>query len=824
MNIVYPLKKTWRAFLLAALFPIPVLAQTVGPMVGQVSTDDARFLYRADAAEKTFLLSVLSGSNGLVVATSQATSLAANDYVAKFQATGLLPGTLYEYKLEEIPGGGTTNLVAGSDSDHNFRTLLPNGSRGVVSVAFLSGANADAAPVFEMIDHLGIGQLYLMGDTPYINSSDLAVIRQKHRDFLNMPSVATLMRHTSVVGTWDDHDFGINNSNGATFSGKESTRQGFVEYRAHDQYGTGTEGVYFKVDHGVMEIYMLDPRWFSQTAPSPVDPTQKTSLGTNQWDWIRSELLASKAPFKVLAMGQIWQDKKNSETDDMFTYWYERDALLDFIRDEGIPGVVLFGGDIHVSRHLVHPRRVGYDLHDFISSPAHAGTIASLNVYHPDLEWSLVEPRQFLTLTADTRVQPPVLTARYMLHDGSLQHEVAIPYDQLVPKAGADLGRELRAWWSFDGSYTNQSVLGSRIDAVPENGASLVADGGLSGGAASLDRSSNQYLLIPRSILHDNSAAHTVSLWCKPGTLPAHGGAERQFLLESTGTGTVGSSLNHALSLGLQATDDPAKVNLQLYTYTLKPATGVTTAPTAFAQGPFDTDIDRSLLLGEWTHIAFTFDSQELRLFINGAPVSGFPLPVPGPLCENGGLVIGGHREGAGRNLDGLVDEVALWARVLEDGEMVSLYNGGTPAVLPTTPTIADTDGDSMPDWWEKMNGLNPTHAADALSTSDGDTIPAFVEFQTGGSPLVDNSGFYNALFAVAAPEASAESWVYRNPSTGMISFKVATDQIEDLRSVWSALDLDAPEVSVSTNGNQVIIEFPAGPEADKFFRMKGEG
>jgi hypothetical protein len=85
----------------------------------------------------------------------------------------------------------------------------------------------------------------------------------------------------------------------------------------------------------------------------------------------------------------------------MFTYWYERDALLDFVKHERISGVVLHGGDIHVSRYLIHPRRVGYDLHDFIMSPGHNRIIPSLNVYHPSLEWSLVEGQQFLFLEAD---------------------------------------------------------------------------------------------------------------------------------------------------------------------------------------------------------------------------------------------------------------------------------------------------------------------------------------------------------------------------------------------------------------------------------------
>src|SRR5690606_11104841 len=151
-----------------------------------------------------------------------------------------------------------------------------------------------------------------------------------------------------------------------------------------------------------------------------VDSSKKTCFGEVQWQWIRQALEASRAPFKVLAMGAIWEDKKNTENDDMFTYWYERDALFDFIREKEIPGVVILGGDIHVSRHLIHPRRIGYDLHDFVTSPAHTSVIASLDVPHPSLEWSSKQPRQFLTLTADTRANPPVLSARYYLSDGTV--------------------------------------------------------------------------------------------------------------------------------------------------------------------------------------------------------------------------------------------------------------------------------------------------------------------------------------------------------------------------------------------------------------------
>ena len=797
-----------------------VVAQSVGPMVGQVSANQARFLYRSAGVVKNYRVTVLA-PGGSAAGTSDSTTAAADDYTAKFLVAGLQPDTPYQYKLEEIPAAGAPVAVAGPGPDYAFRTFFPSGARGAVTVCFLSCANETSDPAWERMQTLGIEQLFLMGDTPYIDTTDLAASRQKHREFLARAPMAALIRHTPTVGSWDDHDFGLNNGNGLTVTGKAASRQAFVEYRAQDQFGTGTEGVYGKADHGIIEVFLLDPRWWSQTAPSPVDPTQKTCLGSAQWTWIRNALKASKAPFKVLAMGQVWEDKKNTETDDMFTYWYERDALFDFIRDEGIPGVVLIGGDIHLSRHLVHPQRVGYDLHDFVTSPLHTSTIASLDVYHPSLEWSIVEGRQFLTLTADTRSQPARLTARYIRHDGTVLHEVVVSYDQLVPRQGSGLGRELRACWSFEGDLANHSTLGSRLEATAANGASVVADGGLKGGAASFTRANSQYLVVPRSILHDNSAAHTVSLWCKPATLPAHGTTDRSFLLESTADGTLTGTGGYALSLGFRASaTDASKINLELHTYTLQPAASTSAAPTAVAQGPFSTDLDRSVFLGNWTQVAFTFDSTRMKLFVNGAPVAEHVLPIPGPLCENGGLVIGGHRAGTGRNFDGLIDEVALWSRVLGADEIAALQGGGTPPDIATATTEADTDGDTLPDWWESMHGLDKANDDDALADTDGDGVPAYLEFEAGTSPLTDESALFAYLRELGSPGSTTRPMVFRHPSRNTTSFDLRYEESTGL-TTWSPEDWGP--VAPAPGGQELVHDLPASAAPARFIRLKAE-
>lgn len=787
-------------------------AQT-GPMVGTVKTEEAWFLYRPGDEEKTLRLSVLDSTS--VVATDDATSAAAGDYVAKFHVTGLSPDTAYDYRIDEVTGGGVVPIVGPNDG-LRFRTALPTGKRGIVTAGFASCANASAEPVWQRMGLLGVDYVLFGGDTPYIDTGNLATIRSKHRAFLETPFMSDLIRKTPTVGTWDDHDFGLNNGNGLSVGYKNLTRQGFVEYRAHERFGEGSEGVFHKLDTGPMEIFLLDPRWYSQTEPSPVDPAQTTCFGPEQWQWIRDSLLVSRAPFKVLMMGQIWQDKKNGETDDMFTYWYERDALLDFVEENQIPGVVLVGGDVHVSRHLIHPRRVGYDLQDFIISPAHTSVIPSLDVPHPDLEWSSQQPRQFLTLTADTRSKPAKLTARFYLGDGTLQREVLVPYEQLTPTSGEDLGKNLRGWWDFGGDLGNRTVLGERIDATAGNGASLVADGGLRGGAVQLARSSEQYLFVPRSMLDDNSAGHSVSIWCKPSSLPAHGGADRHFLMESTLAGGVSNDVAYHLSVGFRAGDQPDQVNLQLYTHTLQPAASTGAAPTAVAQGAFDCQLDRSLFTDRWAHVAMSFDSERLKLYIDGGEVADHPLPIPGPASEWGGLVIGGHRAGTGRNYDGLIDEVAIWQRVLTSAEVATLHNAGVPGTLPTAVAEADTDGDTLEDWYEVLNGLDASDPGDAVADIDNDGVPTYLEREAGTHPLIDDSTLYGYLRELVCPGDVPAPLAFRHPSQDELTLHLGLKTSPDLFD-W---ELAAPVILDLEDPDGIRLNHHAGDAERGFYRF----
>lgn len=653
-----------KVILLSLLYLSGVLAadEQVGPYLGSVSSDEAHFLFRPGAREQSLKMVVTGEKSGEVVSVA-ARSRAENDYVAKFKVTGLSEGTSYRYRIESE--GSPAHVLAEGDG-LKFRTVDADRATPVTAVLLSCVNQKDTAVVWREIGTLQPDVLCLSGDTPYIDTSELATIRDKHRAFLQEEPLAKIGEGTSVVGTWDDHDFGRNNGNGLSMGeGAEATRKGFVEYRAHARFGSNDSGIYHKSDLGALEIFHLDPRSFSQLGPSPVDPNQTTCFGKTQWEWLRKSLKASQAPFKVLSMGAIWQDKKNGETDDMFTYWYERDALLDFIRDEGISGVVLHGGDIHVSRYLRHPKRVGYDLHDFIVSPGHLSVIPSLNVYHPSLEWSLVEGQQFLTLEADPTLEDPELRATFRQPGGRVNHVVRLRLSDLQPPAKDDA---LRARWRFEGDLKNSSGLGSRLDGKAYRGADF------SSSALRLEGKKQQYVVIPRSFLDDNSPGHSVACWIKPTTLPEHGSPDRHFIYESTAEGKVADTPAWHLSLELAPASDPSKVAVKAHTFTLVPASAPQKAPTARSSGPYAVTVDRRELAGRWNQLVTVFDSQVLALYLNGERLATHRLPVPGPAAEFGGLVIGGHRAGTGRNFDGWIDELSVWQEVFSPERVKALF------------------------------------------------------------------------------------------------------------------------------------------------------
>jgi alkaline phosphatase D len=240
---------------------------------------------------------------------------------------------------------------------------------------------------------------------PYIDDTDVEVQQERYRAFYAVPELAELMPTVPFYATWDDHDFGRNDTNGLV-PGKRGAKTAFDRYHANPSSGVDGEGIFTSFRTGPVEVFLLDTRWFARTEPSEFDPEQPTLLGAAQWAWLRAGLKVSTAPFKILACGMIWNDAvRPGKTDHWGAYPAEFEGLCRFLGDEGITGVVLIGGDIHRSRVVVHATKavVGYDLTELISSPMHGRVIDAANAPHPGLRFDSGEGHVVCIVAAHER-------------------------------------------------------------------------------------------------------------------------------------------------------------------------------------------------------------------------------------------------------------------------------------------------------------------------------------------------------------------------------------------------------------------------------------
>jgi alkaline phosphatase D len=393
---------------IARLKPIYRSRVTHGPMLGHISANDILIWARFSKSGEYQL--TVRDSQGNSPPGVSAHAKRESDNCVRWPIEGLRAGTRYQYK---ITAEGQT-LVDGDDCW--FETASAASST-IVRLTFGSCAREDegSAAVWRRMRKLDPHAVVLLGDTPYIDSTETDVQRRRHREFAAVPDFRQLVRNRSLYATWDDHDFGRNDTNGI-LPGKENSRRAFAEYHANPSYGDGKQGIYTRFRRGGVEVFLLDTRFFAATETSPFDQTKPSLLGKTQWQWLQRGLKASTAPFKVLACGMIWNKAvRPGKQDHWGTYPHERDALFDFIGREKIPGVLLIGGDIHRTRVLRHhsTEQAGYRIPELITSPVHDGVISNAEQPHPALIHDSGEPNSFLLLTVDNRATPAMLTASF---------------------------------------------------------------------------------------------------------------------------------------------------------------------------------------------------------------------------------------------------------------------------------------------------------------------------------------------------------------------------------------------------------------------------
>jgi alkaline phosphatase D len=187
-----------------------------------------------------------------------------------------------------------------------------------------------------------------------VNENIRTRLRPQYKEFLeSCPQYAT----------WDDHDYGPNDSD-SRFKLKDTSLAVFKKFWVNPYYGTnGNNGVFCHFSQQDCDFFILDSRFHCDK-----NGGYNKLLGDIQMEWLKEKLKASKANFKFIFSGtQFLPVDIYGET--WGKYVNENEEFTDFIEKEKISGIVLISGDRHYSELNKKEREGTYPLYEFTCSP-----------------------------------------------------------------------------------------------------------------------------------------------------------------------------------------------------------------------------------------------------------------------------------------------------------------------------------------------------------------------------------------------------------------------------------------------------------------------
>ena len=271
--------------------------------------------------------------------------------------------------------------------------MLVAGARGgdvpLRCISFGSCAHQDKPqPIWDAVLAARPDVFLLIGDAIY---HDVIVDKSRKNDTLAekyarlnaQPSFKKLRQSCPLLGTWDDHDYGLNDA-GGEYPKKKEAQQAFLDFLGvpADSPRRRQEGVYHAQIFGPpgksVQIILLDTRYFrgplkkrAKSIPSegPYEPNPdagSSMLGDTQWRWLEEQL---KKPASVrMLCSSIQVVAQDHHHEKWYNLPHERDRLYKLIRDTGAAGLFCISGDRHLAELSMMDAGLGYPLYDLTSS------------------------------------------------------------------------------------------------------------------------------------------------------------------------------------------------------------------------------------------------------------------------------------------------------------------------------------------------------------------------------------------------------------------------------------------------------------------------
>lgn len=403
------------AILFLSAFGCTVAHLTHGPAVSEVESSRAILWVRLSGnAQLHARLQLAAGEAGdFAPRVLQTRALAQNDYTARFDLKGLLPGLRYDYQIQI---GGSHESVTGS-----FRTAPAADDARPLRFVFggdIAGQNIcrdalQGLPIFQVMGERRPDFFVALGDLIYADSPCLpvgafgnhqAAGHQKAAETLDEfravwryvradPVYRQFLKNVPSYAIWDDHEV-VNDFGPKAGAAEQSRRDALIQAgaRAFVEYHpvrAGSNDSFFRTfrygRHA--ELFLLDTR--SQRDPNAgadSDDAPKTMLGAAQRKKFEQSLLASRATWKFVVSSVPISIPTGTRAEllgrdgwagDKTPTGFERElrGLLQTFAASGVRNIVFLVTDVHFASVLRYQPFGGnkFAFHEFVTGPLNAG-------------------------------------------------------------------------------------------------------------------------------------------------------------------------------------------------------------------------------------------------------------------------------------------------------------------------------------------------------------------------------------------------------------------------------------------------------------------
>jgi alkaline phosphatase D len=315
----------------------------------------------------------------------------------KFILGPLAKGASYTYSiaLDGSPVPRPYPLAFKTTDQHEYRHAAPDFSFLLGSCSYFNDApydrpgrpyGSDNEQIWASMAASGADFMLWLGDTLYLREADFSSasgLWYRYRTDRATPALQPFLAAMPHYATWDDHEFGPNNSN-AHWPLAPVARAAFEAYWPNQTFGHPRDplAINHRFTRGDAVFLLMDNRTHRTDSTLPDTPEyQKTQYGAAQLAWLKQQLASRNESgerrnrkLTFIATGsQFLSERFYPGSEDHHRFQAEREEILAFIRDNKIGGVVFLSGDIHYSEVLRRDGKLPYPLYEFTSSALTAG-------------------------------------------------------------------------------------------------------------------------------------------------------------------------------------------------------------------------------------------------------------------------------------------------------------------------------------------------------------------------------------------------------------------------------------------------------------------